>query len=78
MARHYLDHASTSPLRPEARGAMVAVLESEGFEGLVPADPSRIHAEGMAGRVALEQARAQVADLLGARPREVVLTSGAT
>jgi cysteine desulfurase len=78
MARHYLDHASTSPLRPEARDAMVAVLDAEGFEGLVPADPSRIHAEGLAARVALEQARQQVADLVGARPREVVLTSGAT
>ncbi len=78
MARHYLDHASTSPLRPEARDAMVAVLDGEGFEGLVPADPSRIHAEGMAARVALEQAREQVAASVGARPREVVFTSGAT
>jgi cysteine desulfurase len=78
MARHYLDHASTSPLRPEARDAMVAVLDGRGFEGLVPADPSRIHAEGMAARVALEQAREQVASSVGARPREVVFTSGAT
>ncbi len=78
MARHYLDHASTSPMRPEARRAMVEVLEGGGFEGLVPADPGRIHSEGMAARVGLEQARAQVADLVGARPREVVFTSGAT
>ncbi len=42
------------------------------------ADPGRIHHEGMVSRVALETAREQVADLLGARPREVVLTSGAT
>lgn len=42
------------------------------------ADPGRIHAEGMASRVALEQARDQVATLLHARPREVVFTSGAT
>src|SRR5689334_8981069 len=41
-------------------------------------DPGRIHEEGMAARVALEQAREQVADLLGARSREVVFTSGAT
>ena len=40
--------------------------------------PSRIHAEGMAARVALEQAREQVAGLVGARSREVVFTSGAT
>src|SRR5579862_7506333 len=78
MARHYLDHASTSLLRPEARDAMVAVLDGMGFEGLVPADPSRIHAEGMAARVAVEQAREQVAASVGARPREVVFTSGAT
>lgn len=71
MVRHYLDHASTSPLRPAAREAMVAAL---GLTG----DPGRIHEEGMTARVALEQAREQVAALLGARPREVVLTSGAT
>jgi cysteine desulfurase len=41
-------------------------------------DPSRIHAEGMATRVALEQAREQVASWLDVRPRRVVFTSGAT
>ncbi len=41
-------------------------------------DPSRVHAEAMAARAALETAREQVAALLGARPREVVFTSGAT
>jgi cysteine desulfurase len=41
-------------------------------------DPGRIHEEGMASRVALEQAREQVAALLGARSRSVVFTSGAT
>lgn len=69
---HYLDHASTSPLRPEARAAMVEAL------GAPFADPSRIHEPGMAARVALEQAREQVAASLGARPREVVFTSGAS
>lgn len=72
MGRHYLDHASTSPTRPEAVAAMTAWLaEPRG-------DPSRIHQEGMAARAALEQAREQVAALLGARAREVVFTSGAT
>ena len=71
MTRHYLDHASTSPLRPEARDAMVAWLGAGG-------DPGRIHEEGMAARVAVEDARTQVAELLGARSREVVFTSGAT
>ena len=41
-------------------------------------DPARIHAEGHAARVAVEAARQQVATLLGARPREVVFTSGGT
>lgn len=45
--------------------------------GLV-GDPGRIHEEGLTTRVALEDARQQVADLLGARSREVVFTSGAT
>jgi cysteine desulfurase len=41
-------------------------------------DPGRIHAEGLAARVAVETAREQVAGMLGARPRSVVFTSGAT
>lgn len=72
MTRHYLDHASTSPLRPEAVAAMVEWL------GRPHGDPSRIHTEGMTARVAIEDARVQVADLFGARSREVVFTSGAT
>ena len=72
-ARTYLDHASTSPLRPEARAAMVDVLDS----GVV-GDPSRIHADGLAARVVVETARDQVAELLGARNREVCFTSSAT
>jgi cysteine desulfurase len=42
------------------------------------ADPGRVHTEGRMARAALEEAREQVATLLGARPREVVFTSGAT
>jgi cysteine desulfurase len=76
MGRHYLDHASTSPLRPEARDAMVGWLDAS-MAGTV-ADPGRIHVEGMTARVSLEHAREQVAAMLGARPREVVFTSGAT
>lgn len=75
MARHYLDHASTSPLRPAARDALVASVDLLTTGG---ADPGRIHAEGLAVRHALEQARQQIADGLGARSREVVLTSSAT
>ena len=73
MARHYLDHASTTPLRPESRAAMAA------WEALgVTADPGRVHTEGRMVRAALEDARDQVATLFGVRPRQVVLTSGAT
>lgn len=72
MARAYLDHASTSPLRPEAKAAMVDAVQN------LTGDPGRIHEEGMAARVALETAREQVALLLGARGREVVFTSSAT
>jgi cysteine desulfurase len=71
MARHYLDHASTSPPRPEAVTAMVEWLGRA-------ADPGRVHTEGRMVRVAIEEAREQVAALVGARPREVVFTSGAT
>ena len=42
------------------------------------ADPGRVHTEGRMVRVALEEARAQVAELFGVRPRQVVLTSGGT
>jgi cysteine desulfurase len=72
VTRHYLDHASTAALRPEARAAVVAALDRPA------ADPGRSHAEGMAARVALEEAREAVAGFLGARSREVVFTSGAT
>ena len=70
--RHYLDHASTSPARPEV---VAAVTEWLGQPG---GDPGRIHAEGLRARVAVETAREQVAALFGARPRSVVFTSGAT
>ena len=72
MARSYLDHASTSPTRAAAVAAVADWFAGDG------ADPGRIHAEGMASRAALEHAREQVATLVGARPREVVFTSGAT
>ena len=76
MARHLLDHASTSPLRPEAAETLDLWndLAARGELG----DPSRIHAEGMQARVALETARDQVAGLVGARSREIVFTSGST
>ena len=71
MTRAYLDHASVSPLRPVARAALLEWLDITG-------DPGRVHTEGRMVRAALEEAREQVASLFGARPREVVFTSGAT
>ena len=71
MTRHYLDHASTSPARPEVVEAVLPWLS-------FAADPGRVHTDGRLARGAVEQAREQVAALLGARPREVVFTSGAT
>ncbi len=70
--RHYLDHASTVPLRPEAADAVRAWLEGPA------ADPGRVHHEGHVVRAAIEEARGHVAALLGVRPRQVVFTSGGT
>jgi len=72
LARAYLDHASSSPLRPAALEAMLPYLRDH------HADPGRLHAEGRITRVALEDAREQVAAFFGARPREVVFTSSGT
>ena len=72
MARAYLDHASTTPPRPEA---LAAVTE---WAGWAAADPGRLYEEGRIVRDALEEARREVAALLGAAPRQVVFTSGAT
>ncbi len=73
MTRHYLDHASTSPSRPEVVEAMVPWLAGEGA-----GDPGRVHTEGRIARAAVEESRERVAELLGARPRQIVFTSGAT
>lgn len=70
--RAYLDHASSSPLRPAAFDAMLPYLREH------HADPGRLHAEGRTTRVVVETAREQVAGLLGARPREVVFTASGT
>lgn len=69
--RLYLDHNATAPLRPPAAAAMAAAL-------LLPGNASSIHAEGRAARAVIEDARAQVAALVGARAKNVVFTSGGT
>jgi len=70
MSRIYLDHAATTPLRPEAREAML-----RGFE--MWANPSSPHAEGRKARAALEDARERVKAALGWKG-EVIFTSGAS
>jgi len=72
VPRVYLDHASTTPPRPEALAALST------WSSLPAADPGRLHHEGRLVRDALEDARRQVGDLLAVSAREVVFTSGAT
>lgn len=68
---HYLDHNATSPLRPECLTAVTHALAVGG-------NPSSIHAKGRAARAIMEEAREKVAALVGARPADVIFTSGAT
>jgi len=68
----YCDHNATTPLHPEVWTAMRPfLLESFG-------NPSSLHTEGQQAREAVEEARAHVAQLLGAAPEEIVFTSGGT
>ena len=67
--RVYLDHNATSPLRAPARAALL--------EALASANPSSVHREGQRARAIVEQARTEIAALVGAG-REVVFTSGGT
>jgi cysteine desulfurase len=69
---HYLDHASTAPLHPVAREALLAALD-EGW-----ADPARLYGEARRARMLLDAARGAVADTLGARPDEVSFTASGT
>jgi cysteine desulfurase len=66
----YLDHAATTPVREDVLAAMLPYFGDVGF------NPSSLHAEGRAARAALDGARASVARLLGAKPREIVFTGG--
>ena len=68
--RIYADHAATTPVREEAVAAMLPYLAECGFNA------SSLHAEGRAARAAVDDARAMVAQSLGAKPSEIVFTSG--
>lgn len=67
----YLDHAATTPIYPEAAAAMSAQLHNVG-------NPSSLHASGRAARRVVEESRETIARALGARPGEIVFTSGGT
>jgi cysteine desulfurase len=67
----YLDHAATTPMLPQAAEAMTALLTE-------PGNASSLHAAGRRARRLIEESREAVAEALGARPSEVVFTSGGT
>jgi cysteine desulfurase len=67
----YLDHAATTPMLPEALDAYVAAAGEVG-------NPSSLHAAGRGARRLVEESRERIAAVLGARPSEVIFTSGGT
>ncbi|HTW84667.1 MAG TPA: cysteine desulfurase family protein [Candidatus Sulfotelmatobacter sp.] len=69
MTRIYLDNAATTTVRPEVVATMTPLLGG-GY------NPSSLHAEGRAARAVVDEARATVARILGAAPREIVFTGG--
>jgi cysteine sulfinate desulfinase/cysteine desulfurase-like protein len=70
-AAAYLDHAATTPMLPEAIAAMTAEMAQIG-------NPSSLHSAGRRARRVVEEAREQIAAAYGARPSEVIFTSGGT
>src|SRR5690242_21760782 len=67
----YLDHAATTPMRQEAIAAMTEELGELG-------NPSSLHAAGRRARRVVEESREQLAEVFGARPSEIIFTSGGT
>jgi cysteine desulfurase len=70
IVRAYLDHNATTPLRPEARDAMLRAMDLLG-------NPSSVHAEGRGAKALVEGARAQVAAAFGADGRACCLCDDA-
>jgi cysteine desulfurase len=70
-SRVYLDHAATTPVRPEVVDVVAARMRTLG-------NPSSQHASGRAARKVVEESRESLAAALGARPSEIVFTSGGT
>jgi cysteine desulfurase len=69
----YLDHAATTPVRPEVLEAMLPYLTNQAF-----GNPSSAHRFGRAARAGIEQARREIAQAVGAEPNQVIFTSGGT
>jgi cysteine desulfurase len=67
----YMDHAATSPLRPQAREAMLAAFE-------LGANASSVHSLGRKAKMIVEEARTQILDLVGGYGAKLVFTSGGT
>ncbi|MGC7873674.1 cysteine desulfurase NifS [Desulfosporosinus sp. SYSU MS00001] len=72
MRRVYLDHSATTPVDPEV-AALMMTYYTEKY-----GNPSSVHSFGREAKQALEEARRQVAELIGAEPSEVTFTSGGT
>ncbi|WP_121611618.1 cysteine desulfurase family protein [Mesobacillus foraminis] len=72
MERIYLDHAATTPLHPVVIKEMMAVMESQ------YGNPSSIHSFGREARQILDETRQELADSIGAKPNNIILTSGGT
>src|SRR5437899_10892826 len=72
MNRAYLDYNATTPVEPEVLDAMLPYFSAE------YGNAASIHTFGQKARAAVETAREQVAALIGARPQEIVFTSGGT
>jgi cysteine desulfurase len=68
---HYLDHNANSPIRPESLSAVTHALTVGG-------NPTSVHSYGRAAGAIMEEARERIAALVGARPAQVIFTSGAT
>ena len=72
MDKIYLDHNATTPIAPEVLELVAAVLQNQ------VGNPSSVHSAGRSARVLVDEAREQVASLIGASPSEIVFTSGGT
>src|SRR5580698_11506161 len=67
----YLDHAATTPMRPEAIAALTEELAWLG-------NPSSLHSAGRRARRVVEESREPLAEVFGARPSDIIFTSGGT